>query len=191
MQIIRRALVSAAIAVSLSGAAIAQNAPAKQAPFPRLVFSVTSTAWVDGAEIPMRHAARGENKSPAFEFHWNLGTNGAAAPDTLKSYAVIFHDVENSSNKTTADTLHWSAFNIPGTASGIAEGLGAGDLSDGTRNGPGLSTRGGNPPPTSDLERDPARSTTRSLSFMPWTSSWSYRPTPLARTCSKPWMVTS
>src|ERR1700731_3789525 len=100
MQIIRRALVSAAIAVSLSGAAIAQNPPAKQAPVPRLVFSVNSTAWADGAEIPMRHAARGENKSPAFEFHWNLGTNPGAAPEILQTYAVIFHDVENSTNKT-------------------------------------------------------------------------------------------
>lgn len=94
----------------------------------------------------MRHAVRGENKSPAFEFHWNLGTNPASAPENLKSYAVIFHDVENSTNRTTADTLHWTAFNIPGTAKGLPEGLGSGDLPDGTRNGPGLGTRGGNPP---------------------------------------------
>jgi hypothetical protein len=65
------------------------------------------------------------------------------APDTLQTYAVIFHDVENSTNKTTADTLHWSAFNIPGTAKGLAEGLGTGDLADGTRNGPGILARGG------------------------------------------------
>ena len=39
---------------------------------------------------------------------------------------MIFHDIENSSNKTTADTLHWSAFNIPGTAKGLPEGLGRG-----------------------------------------------------------------
>jgi hypothetical protein len=94
----------------------------------------------------MRHAARGDNKSPAFEFHWNLGTNPASAPDTLKSYAVIFHDVENSTSKTTTDTLHWAAFNIPGTAKGLPEGLGSGDLPDGTRNGPGLGSRGGNAP---------------------------------------------
>src|ERR1700687_4074910 len=93
------------LAVMTSALAIAQNRPPKRPPAPRLVFWVTTTAWPDGAEIPMRHAARGENKSPAFEFHWNLGTNPAAAPDSLTSYAVIFHDVENSSNKTTADTL--------------------------------------------------------------------------------------
>jgi phosphatidylethanolamine-binding protein (PEBP) family uncharacterized protein len=141
-----RILVAAVMVLSSSATAIAQNPPAKQAPAPRLVFWVSSTAWQDGAEIPMRHAARGENKSPAFEFHWNLGTNPAAAPDSLKSYAVIFHDIENSSNKTTTDTLHWAAFNIPGTAKGMAEGLGSGDLPDGMRNGPGIASRGGNPP---------------------------------------------
>ena len=94
----------------------------------------------------MKYAARGENKSPAFEFHWNLGTNPGTAPASLQTYAVILHDVENSANKTTADTLHWSAFNIPGTATGLPEGLGSGDLPDGTRNGPGNASRAGKPP---------------------------------------------
>jgi Raf kinase inhibitor-like YbhB/YbcL family protein len=120
--------------------------PAGRGGAPRLVFWVTSPAWPDGGEVPARNAGRAENKSPAFEFHWNLGTNPATAPDTLKTYAVIFHDVENSSNKTTVDTLHWCAFNIPGTAKGLPEGLGSGDLPDGTRNGPGIASgRGGSP----------------------------------------------
>ena len=93
----------------------------------------------------MKYSGRGDNKSPAFEFHWNLGPNSIPAPDTLQTYAVIFHDVENSTNKTTEDTLHWTAFNIPGTAKGLPEGLGTGDLPDGTRNGPGLLARNGNP----------------------------------------------
>jgi hypothetical protein len=97
--------------------------------------------------IPMHNSGRqgADNKSPAFEFHWNLGTNPGSAPDTLQSYAVILHDVENSSNKTTTDTLHWSAFNIPGTAKGLPEGLGSGDLPDGTRNGPGIMASRGTP----------------------------------------------
>jgi len=109
------------------------------------VLSVTSNAWPDGGEVPMRHAGRGENKSPAFEFHWNQGVNPATAPAELQTYAVIFHDIENSTAKTTVDTLHWSAFNIPGTAKGLPEGLAAGELPDGTRNGPGISARGGAP----------------------------------------------
>ena len=147
----KQSLLSAIIVMSSSALAIAQ-APAG-APGggrgpggpPRPVLSVTSPAWADGGEVPMNNAGRGGNKSPEFEFHWTLGPNPGTAPDTLQSYAVIFHDIENSSNKTTVDTLHWSAFNIPGTAKGLPEGLGAGDLPDGTRNGPGILAGRGTP----------------------------------------------
>ncbi len=109
---------------------------------PRLNFWVTSGSFGDGADIPMKYAGRGDNKSPAFEFHWNLGTNPTTMPDNVKTFAVILHDIQNvGANKTTSDTLHWSAFNIPGTATGLAEGLGAGTLPDGMVNGPGI--RGG------------------------------------------------
>jgi len=74
---------------------------------PRLVLSVTSTAWPDGGEVPMRNAGRGENKSPAFEFHWNLGTNPGTAPENLQTYAVIFHDIENSCSSSTRWTRSW------------------------------------------------------------------------------------
>lgn len=140
-----RILVSAAAVLSLSTVALAQRGPGRGAPPPRLVFSVTSDAWTDGGEVPMRNAGRGENKSPAFEFHWTLGPDPASPPENLQTYAIIFHDLENSTNKTTTDTLHWTAFNIPGSAKGLPEGLGPGDLADGTRNGPGIAARNGNP----------------------------------------------
>src|ERR1700734_1292442 len=137
-------LASAILAMLSSTAAVAQAPPAGKAA-PRPVFSVSSPAWADGAEVPMHNAFRGDNKSPAFEFHWTLGGNPTTAPDALKTYAVIFHDIENSTNKTAVDTLHWSAFNIPTTATGLPEGLGAGTLPDGTVNGPGIAMgRGGN-----------------------------------------------
>jgi phosphatidylethanolamine-binding protein (PEBP) family uncharacterized protein len=122
--------------IALCGILMAQEkGGAKKGP-PAPALSVSSSAWPDGGEIPMRHAGRGENKSPAFEFHWNLGVNPTNPPDSLKTYAVILHDIENSSNKTTTDTLHWFAFNIPGNAKGLPEGLAGGDLPDGTQNGP-------------------------------------------------------
>lgn len=144
MKILQRSMLSV---IAVSCATLMAQAPpggGKGGP-PRPTLSVTSTAWPDGGEVPMKHAGRGENKSPAFEFHWNLGVNPGTAPAELQSYAVIFHDIENSSNRTTVDTLHWSAFNIPGTATGLPEGLGAGELPDGTKNGPGIGGRGGNP----------------------------------------------
>ena len=143
MKSIERALLLGIIVLSLTAAAIAQAPPAGAPPAgrrgtPRPAFWVSSTAWPDGGEIPLKNAGRGDNKSPAFEFHWNLGTDPGPAPDTLQTYAVILHDIQNSSNKGTGDTLHWSAFNIPGTAKGLPEGIASGDLPDGTRNGPGI-----------------------------------------------------
>ena len=146
MKVMQRCLVSAIVATSLSMTAVSQAPAARPGPAPHLVLWVTTNAWSDGGEIPMRNAARGDNRSPAFEFHWNIGTNPSTAPDSLQTYALIFHDVENSSNKTTTDTLHWTAFNIPGSAKGLPEGLGSGDLPDGTRNGPGIASRSGKSP---------------------------------------------
>ena len=145
-----RHLFWAALAMGVFGSGVCVNAQTQAKPTPkpaaRLVLWVSSTAWPDGAEIPMTYAAHGENKSPAFQFHWNVGTQPASAPENLQTYAVIFHDIQNSTNKTTTDTLHWTAFNIPGTAKGLPEGLGSGDLPDGTRNGPGIAARNGKTP---------------------------------------------
>jgi Raf kinase inhibitor-like YbhB/YbcL family protein len=146
MTSVRLKSVLATIILAGSATAISAQTPAAApAMAPRPVLSVSSPSFPDGGEVPMKHAFRGENKSPEFVFHWNLGVNPGTAPDTLQTYAVIFHDIENSTNKGTTDTLHWSAFNIPGTAKGLPEGLAKGDLPDGTRNGPGIAARGNNP----------------------------------------------
>jgi Raf kinase inhibitor-like YbhB/YbcL family protein len=89
----------------------------------------------------MKYAGRGGNTSPDFQFKWIQGTADGMPPATLASYAVIFHDMENSTRGGTVDTLHWSIFDIPATAKGIPEGLMAGDQADGSRQGPGI--RGG------------------------------------------------
>jgi Raf kinase inhibitor-like YbhB/YbcL family protein len=150
MNLVRRGTVSVAVIGAAVAVAIAQapqgsrQRSAREAGgASRTVLSVTSPAWPDGGEIPVKHAYRGGNKSPAFEFRWTQANAAARPPEGLKTYAVVFRDIENSSNLGTADTLHWTLFNIPGTAKGLAEGLGAGDLPDGSRNGPGLNNRGG------------------------------------------------
>ena len=75
------------------------------------VFNVSSTAWPDGGEVPMKHAGRGDNKSPAFEFKWFTGATAAEQPATVMSFAVILHDIENvGANRGTSDTLHWMAW---------------------------------------------------------------------------------
>ena len=118
MKITQRILLSGIAVLSACAIGMAQPpaaGPAGGPPPPRPNLSVTSSAWPDGGEAPMKYSGRGDNKSPAFEFHWNLGSNSIPAPNTLQTYAVIFHDIENSTNKTAADTLHWTAF-IPLTS---------------------------------------------------------------------------
>ena len=96
-------------------------------------LNVTSSAWPDGGEVPMKHAGRGGNMSPAFEFNWVQGTAPAMPPATLASYVVILHDIENAPRGDQPDTLHWLIWDVPGTAKGLPEGLPMGDLPDGTK----------------------------------------------------------
>jgi len=139
-----RNLLPAFFALS-AGALLVAQPPAGKAGGPgakgpaRPVFSVTSPSFPDGGEVPLKYSFYGENKTPEFVFNWTAGNAPAAAPDTLQSYVILFHDIENATARGPVDTLHWSAFNIPGTAKGIPEGLGGGDLPDGTRNGPGIA----------------------------------------------------
>jgi len=104
---------------------------------------------------------------------------------------VIFHDIENSTNKTTTDTLHWSAFNIPGTTKGLPEGLGAGDLPDGTRNGPGIAARGGNPGAYFGPGAGPGPFHHYVFEFYALDTKLDLQPIRRARTCSRLWMATS
>lgn len=96
-------------------------------------LNVTSSAWQDGGEVPMKHAGRGGNMSPAFEFNWVQGTAPAMPPANLASYVVILHDIENAPRGDQPDTLHWLIWDVPGTAKGLPEGLPMGDLPDGTK----------------------------------------------------------
>jgi phosphatidylethanolamine-binding protein (PEBP) family uncharacterized protein len=105
---------------------------------------ITSPSFPDGGEVPLRFAfgGGGENKSPEFKFNWIQGMNPAERPATVQTYAIIFHDIENfARGGGSEDTLHWSIYNIPGTAAGLPEGLPAGALPDGSTPGPGI--RGG------------------------------------------------
>jgi hypothetical protein len=126
---IRRVLATTIVVTAASGAFLLAQQPAGKGPGggkgpARPVFSVSSSSFPDGGEIPLKNSFYGENKSPEFTFSWTLAGMPATAPDTLQGYAIIFHDIENATAKGPTDTLHWSAFNIPGTAKGLSEGLG-------------------------------------------------------------------
>jgi len=108
----------------LSVSAPAQDKGKKAAPMPGL--TITSTAFEDGGVIPDKYTGASPNPvSPKLDWtHVPAGT---------VTFALILHDPDVSLQKKTDDVLHWMAFNIPGSATGLPEGVPAtATLSDGT-----------------------------------------------------------
>lgn len=75
-------------------------------------LSVTSTTFREGAAIPLRNSAYGENVSPALSW--------TGAPAGTRSFAVILRDPDAN------NFVHWVIYNIPGNATGLPEGVAAG-----------------------------------------------------------------
>jgi hypothetical protein len=94
MNIAPRSLIPAIMLLSPSAIVFAQAPAGGRAPAPpRPILSVTSpdmARWRRGSD---EECLSRRDKSPAFEFHWNLGVNPGTAPESLQTYAVIFHDV--------------------------------------------------------------------------------------------------
>lgn len=90
------------------------------------VFTLQSSAFTDGAQIPVRHAQPGHDVSPPLS--WN------GAPDSTASFVLIVHDANAAIGDGTSDLLHWLVWNIPGSATSLAEGAPQGaQLADGSR----------------------------------------------------------
>ena len=86
---------------------------------------LTSTAFPDGGQIPVKYSQAGEQVSPALTW-----TN---TPPGTMSLVLHMHDMEGARNKTTEDQLHWLVWNIPATATGLPEGVKqAAQLADGS-----------------------------------------------------------
>jgi Raf kinase inhibitor-like YbhB/YbcL family protein len=97
---------------------------AKMPPSPGLTLS--TTAFPDGGVVPPQYTQQVPNAiSPALEWtHVPAGT---------VSFVLILHDPDAALQKKTDDVLHWMAFNIPGTATGLPENVPpTAQLSDGT-----------------------------------------------------------
>ena len=110
-------------------------------------FSLTTPAFEDGGIIPTKYtSAAASAVSPKLEW--------SNVPENTVSFALIVHDMDVVLQKSTEDGLHWGAFNIPGTATGLPEGVPSSpQLPDGTIQlkvirgivgfiGPGASARG-------------------------------------------------
>ena len=99
----------------------AQGTP-PQRPNPMIL---TIGAWQDGGLIPLKFTQAGEQVSP--ELKW---TN---VPAGTVTFVVNMLDPDVSVQKTTETQPHWIVWNIPGTATGLPEGVKPGaDLPDGS-----------------------------------------------------------
>ncbi len=102
-------------AFPLTAAAQAQAPAADPPPRP---MALTTTAWADGAQIPPKYTQAGDQVSPALTW-----TN---TPPGTQTFVLNMRDPDVARNKTSEDQVHWIVWNIPGTATGLPEGVAAG-----------------------------------------------------------------
>ena len=89
-------------------------------------LTLTTDAFADGAVIPDKFTQSVPTPiSPKLDW-----TN---VPANTVTFVLHMHDPDVARTRTIEDQLHWIAFNIPGTARGLAEGIGpTATLPDGT-----------------------------------------------------------
>lgn len=103
-------IATAMCALALPGAAQMQQGQSAPAP---MTMSIASFA--DGTDIPAKFTQAGDQTSPAITW-----TN---VPAGTVSFVLHLHDLEVSRNHTSDDQLHWIVWNIPGSATGLPEGI--------------------------------------------------------------------
>jgi len=113
------AVAAAAAPAAQEGGAGRRGGPPPAATGPAMTMSVAG--FPDGGQIPVRFsqaapgAAPGEGTSPAITW-----TNPPAGTQT---FVLHMHDMDVARNRTTDDQVHWLVWNIPGTATGLPEGV--------------------------------------------------------------------
>ncbi len=136
MNLRTRVTVAAGLVAVLGLGLSAQQPPAGAAPggpgrgrgpqTPPLLM--TSSAWEDGGVIPDKYTQAAGPTAPSPELKWSQ------VPMGTQSFVLLMHDPEPVLNKgSKMDITHWLIWNIPGTATGLAEGTAQGDLPDGSR----------------------------------------------------------
>ncbi len=100
-------------------------------------LTLATTGWPDGAPIPNKFTQAGEQVSPPFTW-----TN---VPAGTVTFVINMLDPDVAIQRGTETQPHWIFWNIPGTMTGLPEGIKAGgELPDGSRqiSASGLQYRG-------------------------------------------------
>jgi len=89
---------------------------------------LTSPAFTAGGEIPALHTCEGRDVSPALAW--------SGVPPPAKSLALIVDDPDAPDPRAPKVTwVHWVLYNLPPSATGLAEGVASRDLPPGAREG--------------------------------------------------------
>ena len=108
MRIIGLVIVSLLLIVSFAVAGCAQQTPPAESPEDiNTEFVLTSSAFAEGAHIPVKYTCDGQNISPPLD--WNQ------APAGTVSFALIMDDPE------AGNYTHWVIFNLPPNSSNLPE----------------------------------------------------------------------
>lgn len=79
-------------------------------------FTLSTTAFADGGEIPARFTQSVPNAvSPNLKW--------SNVPANTVSFVLLLRDPDVALQRTTQDPVHWLVFNIPGSARELPEGL--------------------------------------------------------------------
>lgn len=118
-------LLSVLLATAGAGLAIAQAPAAPAAPG----LTLSTPAFPDGGVIPNKFS-QAEAKFVSPKLEWSN------VPANTVSFALVTIDPDTALNKTAEEVTHWLAFNIPGTARELPEGVpNTAQLPDGTIQG--------------------------------------------------------
>lgn len=74
-------------------------------------FAITSSAFTQGKDIPVKYTADGENVSPPLAW--------TSAPADTKTFTIICEDPDS----TGGSFIHWIVFNIPADVTKLDEGI--------------------------------------------------------------------
>jgi Raf kinase inhibitor-like YbhB/YbcL family protein len=89
---------------------------------------IRSTAFRDGAEIPIRHTCEGADTAPPLEW--------SGIPAGARSLALVVDDPDAPDPAAPRMTwVHWVLYDIPPTVTGLPDAVARGALPTGTRQG--------------------------------------------------------
>jgi Raf kinase inhibitor-like YbhB/YbcL family protein len=93
-----------------------------------MALRITSPAFSDGAPMPAKFTCEGQDVSPPLAW--------SGVPDGTKSLVLIVDDPDAPDPKAPRMTwVHWVLYDLPPSATGLAEGVAASALPPGTKVG--------------------------------------------------------